>query len=1270
MEEESKDDNVHGDKIIVGNIENVTGVAIGTGARAIINNIHNYIQQVLSAVDEAEKARLLVRQRLAEAVGEYAQRLLRLGSDKHDADQGGPYRGLHAYTLADTEIFFGRESALQELWERIHRNRLTILQSESGAGKSSLLQAGIAPQILIKGHLPVYFRPYDLSPSLKLKQTLFPALASVPELVNSSLRDFLSELTRILGSSTTLYVVVDQFEEFFALVSDEPTPEGIRPRSHFVNELAECLEDESLNVRWILSLRSEFFGDFANFRPRIRKPFDNDYRLNRLTSDEARSVIIKPALRHDLTIESQLVDAILADLKQPDGEIAPPQIQLVCLALYQAYREQVEKNPAQAKIITLALYDQEDRAKGILRRYLDRVLRQTLRSQEERELARRLLVELISSDQRRLRLSQSELLKRLTTAVQVSQSLDRTFLLTVLKELVDNNLLTTDKQYEDDETTYELAHDYLLGEIQVDPDVQARKAAQELLQREVESYRHYKTLLSKEKFDIINSQRALLVLNETAEQLLKQSEDVILKEQRDKEAARQRQLDEARANVRKIAMVLVVALIAFVVAILGWNLAGDRQIIAQDNAAIAVAESIRADANADDARQKQAQAERQTNIALSRQLVAESLNLLNTAPEQAIQLALKATTITTVMEEPAITALYRAEQSSRLQKLLTAHNQIGDVSYSLDGKYLASGDFDGNVTIWDLETDNPPLVLPRDGTELTSTKINRDGKYIYLTDITGSLEVWDLTTKQLLPGYPKSLHSEEAINDADLTVDGLFFVTTGEDSAARIIELATGEIIHEILLDGAGCGVAFNTDGSLVAIGDFDGNIYVWNILEQKTRHFKNADGYEEACAVAFSPDNEILATGGTEGIPKLWSLETNELLLRLAPHTDTIWRIVFSPDGKLLASAGFDNKVNIYDVSSGKLLQMLAGHTAPLRALAFAPNSEQLASVDKAGEIRLWDVSFGYHSGIVTKVLFSPDGDFFASASADGTIRVWDSSSEKLLQEIDMGGWVWEIDIHPNQSLIAGVSDKNVAQVWDIITGEQVSKFSIMAKRAGSVDYSPDGQWLAVGGDKGVFVWDTLSRNEVVFFSTPYQNYSVAFNPDGKSLAAVCADGIVRVWNLATKELKFPVIKHDDPDWEIFRAAFSPKGDLLATAGAGGLVNVWNAATGEFVAGIIDHTNSMRDVKFSPDGKFLATASSDRSAKVWDLSLAIENQTITDSFRTFQDFVWYVNSVAFSPDGREVVAAGADPVIRRYTLSLADLMEEVEDRLIALKKK
>ncbi|MFQ5575559.1 MAG: hypothetical protein ACE5G8_01080 [Anaerolineae bacterium] len=254
------------------------------------------IHNASAAADSARAARNVEQELLAQAIVAFGQQL-RARAAAGAADRG-PYRGLLAYGLGDAGIFFGRQQAITEFKRRLQRGPLTILHAESGAGKSSLIQAGIAPALLSAGHLPLYLRPLNANPAAALKQALLPNLRHTPGLTAAPLRDFLRQAGGILGPQKTIYIFLDQFEEFFTLLHKAE-------RAKFIAELAACLADPGLNVRWTLALRTEYFGHLANFRPHIRNPFENDYRLNRLTPLQAREVAEKPAARFGLPGRSE-----------------------------------------------------------------------------------------------------------------------------------------------------------------------------------------------------------------------------------------------------------------------------------------------------------------------------------------------------------------------------------------------------------------------------------------------------------------------------------------------------------------------------------------------------------------------------------------------------------------------------------------------------------------------------------------------------------------------------------------------------------------------------------------------------------------------------------------------------------------------------------------------------------------------------------------------------------------------------------------------------
>ncbi|HEY0431490.1 MAG TPA: hypothetical protein VGC61_06715 [Pyrinomonadaceae bacterium] len=370
-------------------------VTIGDGDfvgrdKNVINNIVNLIQQASSAVEELEKQNKVETRRLAQGVINFAGRLKKSASNGGDA--ATVYKGLLEYGLADADRFFGRDEAGREFINKMKGGRLTVIQAESGAGKSSFLQAKISPILIAAGHLPIYIRSYTDAPHLDIKRAILPHLDQNETLESASLRDFMLTVSGVLPHSR-LYVILDQFEDFFTKFDE-------KIRANFVEQLEQCLADTSLDVHWVLSLRTEFFGRLAGYEPPL-SPFDNQYLLSSLKREEAKDAIVKPAASHGVVFEEGLVDTIPDELtlNERDGDlVAPPQLQLVCSALYDRLDG--------AMAITRDHYQSLGGVTGISS-YLENVMRKL--PEDERAVVRKLLKALIDSNKQRAQRTREEL---------------------------------------------------------------------------------------------------------------------------------------------------------------------------------------------------------------------------------------------------------------------------------------------------------------------------------------------------------------------------------------------------------------------------------------------------------------------------------------------------------------------------------------------------------------------------------------------------------------------------------------------------------------------------------------------------------------------------------------------------------------------------------------------------------------------------------------------------------------------------------------------
>ena len=796
---------------------------------------------------------------------------------------GCPYLGLVPFGERDAPVFYGRGELAGQLVRRLDGPGILLMAGESGAGKSSLLQAGLLPRLAAGALGPEserwprrVVRPGG-SPLRELAMQLAEMAGADPVSVYRSLAAAPGEAPMLAeqavrtaagrGADTgpgapadaaaavppRLVLVVDQFEELFTAAEDTDGERAGREAFIAALHAAATIPAGPHKVPQALvvaAVRADFLGRLIAYPP-LKAALDaGPFTVGPMSEAELRLAITGPAAEAGLVVEPALADAVIADLRDGTAQgLGSGVLPLMSQAMAATWEHR------EGRALTLRGYQRAGGVADSVNRGAQAAYDALTGSQQDaaRLVFTQLTVVTPDGQVARRRCARADL-----RSPKPEQAADIDAVIDIFSA---RRLLVLGQD------SVEISHDVLL-----------------------QAWKQLRDWLGDDQLD-----RALYsqVVTDAATWDANGRDSSYLYR-----PGRLATIDAATARWQ-IAPARYPPLPAAGQAFLRAAHHAARRGIRRRRAVIAglLALTVAAVSAAGIAVHNAASAAGQHAIALSRQLAAESLAIAPADPVTARRLAVAAWRVfPTDQSLAAMTALLTEQQQ---EGILPTGSDVGAVAFSPDGKLLATACADGTVRLWNPATGQAvgaPLPAAGPGLAVTAVAFSRDGRLLAGGDSHGTVRLWNPATGK--PAGPP-------------------FPAVGPGLAVT--------------------AVVFSRDGRLLASGDSDGTVRLWNpATRQSVRTPLPAATFRRGAvtAVAFSPDGKLLATADGDGTVWLWNPTTGQPVGTPLPAAtfprDGATAVAFSPDGKLLASAGDDGTVGLWNPATG---QPVLAPSEPVRA-------------------------------------------------------------------------------------------------------------------------------------------------------------------------------------------------------------------------------------------------------------------------------------------------------------------------------------------------
>jgi WD40 repeat protein len=1214
--------------------------------------------------------------------------------------QVSPYRGLSAFGQDQAEVFYGRERLTAQLVEslaaRLDGAGVLVVSGASGAGKSSLLHAGLLPA-LRSGMLtakaagwPVRTMIPTAAPGEELARVLAEVGDGDPLAIRRSLETAPEQahvlVREAVGPDRRLLLVVDQFERVFTLLEND---DGRQRRAFIAALTAAATQPYGPSGQpaalVVIAVRSDFLAACATHPELTDSLQDGLFLVGPMSESDLRRTITGPAQKAGLRLEPGLVDTILSDLpRSTGGDYEAGALPLLSQAMRVTWEHregdwltsrayglsggvaQAVQNSAEATYAALTPQQQT-----VARQVFHRMTKVT------RD------VQAVRRPMPYLRPLPSEPRAEWADVEAVVEAFAGHRLLVVqheTAEIAHDVLLHAWARLRDwleDDQTNRALYGELLDDAE-DWDRNGRAAS--YLYRGVrlaavrQAVAHW--LADTDRYPALTgTPRAFLDASVQAEN----------------RGRRQR-----RVTFATLSGLLAVALVLSGVALFQGRTARDQE-----------------------------------RIATARQLVAKAEAALDSDPRTALRLNVAAHRIHPDAETYA--SLQTAMTTTPYAGQLTGVNsQVSSLAYSANSRYLAAGFVSGAMMLWDLRDPlrprqvGEPFAFQDFSGNVTVAFTSGDSRLVAVSS-SGAVTIWDLAD----PGHPRPLGhpkagDQNAGGGAWLSPDATVLATSSKKNPrlqlwdltdpARIRSLGPPLAVYPTQVSA----LAFSADGTMIATAGRSHEVPVtlWDIRHRAKPRLlgriapKPAD---IAGSLSFSPDGKTLAIGGDLRGTGLWNVSepANPRPARDLIRVQYFSKVRFSPHGTTLVTTGDrDTGLLLWDTANPDLPRpserLIAGENDV--TMAFSPDGRRVASGSTDGSVTLWNLEragrprvfgppFVGHKGEYQEVYalaMSEDGTMIATGGRDTIVALWDLADPARPRQLatlkgHTGEGVDAVGFAPDSKILATGDGKGTVILWDLADRDHPRRLDPSltgpTNIVRSILFSADGKTLIVGGDQATIFWDVreptrprrlaqvLDKEGVLgvwrvrdgrllavvrgsgTYTTPSAVAAPTISPTGSGGQAAQAGPAtrpsggpgnpngIRLWDITDpahpRRLGRGLVGHNA---DVGLAALSPKGDLLLTSDRNGTAILWDVKDPVHARRLGDplvpHGSTLAiNAVFAPSTDIMVTGGVDGNAYLWDLGNRILPRKLGTALADNLDAIGHM---VFSSNGQTLATAGS----------------------------